>query len=77
MSGSSLRFLELFYATGNFISCRIKKDAPLWMRTQRSGNQRLPGKWLLTQPRYGAAVGQSVHVVTIQKRKKFFKLCVL
>ena len=33
----------------------MKNDAPLWIRTQRAGNQRLPGNYCLTAIALGAS----------------------
>ena len=51
----------LFYTIGKFISYRIKKDAPLWMRTQRAGNPRLPGNYCLMAIALGASVRLGAH----------------
>ena len=44
----------LFYTIGKFISYRIKKDAPLWMRTRANGNYCLMAIALGASVRLGA-----------------------
>ena len=38
-----------------FISYRMKKDAPLWMRTQHAGNQKIAGRCCLKATALGAS----------------------